>query len=65
MDSVDIFGPFKAPIYKINNRYRYQIFIKGEKENVDKLKLKIKEAVFKHSSKEVRITVDVDPINLM
>ncbi|NLK62258.1 MAG: primosomal protein N' [Fusobacteria bacterium] len=61
-----IYGPFKAPLYKINKRYRYQIFIKGDREQINIFKKKIRDILFKYNNKnDVRIVIDVDPINLM
>ena len=57
--------PFKAPIYRINNRYRYQIFIKSDRISINDIKSKIKKALFNYKEKDVRISVDVDPINLL
>lgn len=64
-DDVEIFGPFQAPVYKIKSRYRYQIFIKGEREKMNSLKEEIKEALEKENGIKYRIAVDIDPINLM
>lgn len=57
--------PFKAPIYKINGRYRNQIFIKFNRENINKIKKIIRQIVNKLDYKDVRISIDVDPINMM
>ena len=58
---------FKSPIYKINGRYRYQIFFKFERENILKIKKIIKKCAgkFQKMEKKLRITIDVDPINMM
>lgn len=58
---------FKSPIYKINGRYRYQIFFKFERENILKIKKIIKKCVdkFREREKKVRVTIDVDPVNMM
>ena len=58
---------FKSPIYKINARYRYQIFFKFERENILKIKKIIKKCAgkFQKTEKKLRITIDVDPINMM
>ena len=58
---------FKSPIYKINGRYRYQIFFKFERENMLKIKKIIKKCAgkFQKMEKKLRITIDVDPINMM
>ena len=58
---------FKSPIYKMNGRYRYQIFFKFEREKIIKIKKIIKKCVNKFSEKEkkIRVTIDVDPLNMM
>ena len=57
--------PFKAPLYKINSRYRYQIFIKSDRKNIVKIKNSIKSVMADYKEKGIRISVDVDPVNLM
>lgn len=64
-EGLEMFGPFEAPIYRIKNRFRYQIFIKGDREKVNSLKTNIKEILTHENNEEIRIAVDVDPINLM
>ena len=58
---------FKSPIYKINGRYRYQIFFKFERKDILKIKKIIKKCVgkFREMEKKVRVTIDVDPVNMM
>ena len=58
---------FKSPIYKINGRYRYQIFFKFERGKIFKIKKIIKKCVgkFREMEKKVRVTIDVDPVNMM
>lgn len=57
--------PFKAPIYRVNGRFRYEIFIKINRDNVNKVKKIIKFTVKKIKWENVRISIDVDPINMM
>lgn len=57
--------PISAPIYKINERYRNQIFIKFGKNNINKVKSIIKSIKNNVNYKNVRISIDVDPINMM
>ena len=57
--------PFKAPIYKINGRYRYQIFIKFNRENITKVKNVIRKAMNEYKKKKIRISVDVDPVSML
>ncbi len=60
--------PFRAALHKINNRYRYQIFIKMERKDITRIKNVLKISINEYSNynyKDVRVSVDVDPINLM
>ncbi len=57
--------PFKAPIYKINGRFRYQIFIKFNQKNTVKIKNIIRRALRNYDEKKVRISVDVDPVSML
>jgi primosomal protein N' (replication factor Y) len=57
--------PFKAPIYRINNRYRYQIFIKSDRISINNIKHKIRNSMINFREKDVRVSVDVDPVNLL
>ena len=65
-DGVEIYGPMESMIYKIKDRYRYNIFIKGEKKDISLFKrfLSKKLEMFSKES-EIRIAVDIDPINLI
>lgn len=57
--------PFKAPIYKINGRFRYQIFIKFTQSDIGKVKNVIRKALRIYNEKKVRVSVDVDPVSMM
>ena len=57
--------PFKAPIYKMNGRFRYQIFMKFNRKNITKIKSIIRNTVEEYKEKRVRISIDVDPLNLL
>lgn len=56
--------PFKAPIYKINGRFRYQIFMKFNRSNITKIKNIIKTVLNGYKEKNIRISIDVDPISM-
>ena len=61
---VEILGPVRAPIEKLKGRTRYQMLIKGR--DLDMIKIELKSAIRKFAKdKEVRISVDVDPANLV
>ena len=58
-------APFKAPIYKMNGRFRYQIFMKFNRKNITKIKNIIRSTVEEYKEKKIRISIDVDPLNLL
>lgn len=62
---VEIYGPIPCPIARIKNRYKYQIFVKGTREGIKEFKKGLYEKIQKNKSNKLRITVDVDPINLL
>ncbi|MGL4688316.1 MAG: replication restart helicase PriA, partial [Fusobacteriaceae bacterium] len=65
-DKVEVYGPMKSLVYKVKDRYRYNIFIKGHKENISNYKKILKENLKKfEKEKKYRIVIDVDPINLI
>ncbi len=64
-DSVEIFGPMPCAINRIKNRYRYQIFVKGNRKNLHDFKKGLYKKIQDSKSDKLRITIDVDPINLM
>lgn len=65
-DEVEMFGPMQSLVYKVKDRFRYNIFIKGSKKKINYFKryLKIKLTKYEKNDK-IRIVVDVDPINLI
>lgn len=65
-DNVEIYGPMRALVYKVKGRYRYNIFVKGEREKINEYK-KILFNVYKELTKnrKIRVVIDVDPTNLI
>ncbi len=61
--NLEIYGPLEAPIFKIQDRFRYQIFIKAGKKLSPELKNRLVE--LKLENKKIRFLIDVDPINFM
>lgn len=61
-----IFKPMPAPIDKIQNRYRWRIIIKGNmtREANEILNHCLKE-IYSKNLKMTRITIDVNPNNMM
>lgn len=62
---VEVYGPMKAPIYKIKGRYRYQIFLKGTRQDMNRIKPFLERCSLQLKDEKYRIVIDVDPINLM
>jgi len=50
-----VLGPAPAPLYKLRNRYRWQILIKGSD---------IPEGVLEAPA-GIQVDIDVDPLNLL
>lgn len=64
-EKIEIYGPMKSLVYKVKGRYRCNIFIKGDRKSINDYKKKLEEKIKKIESKNYRIVVDVDPINLI
>ena len=69
-NDIEKLGPSKAIIYKIRNRYRWQILLKGRKiGNLKKIVSKATEGakirLQKTSKGNIKLDIDIDPINLM
>lgn len=64
-DYVNVFAPNKSLVYKVKDRYRKNIFIKGKKDKINYFKKELLETLEKFDSKGCRIVIDVDPINLI
>lgn len=64
-DYVMVFIPNKSLVYKVKDRYRKNIFIKGEKLKINYFKKELLNILEKFDSRGCRIVIDVDPINLI
>jgi primosomal protein N' (replication factor Y) (superfamily II helicase) len=68
----EIFGPIRSPLARIQDKYRWQIIIKSDKKPDPSGKISrqyLHEALTRFKSKkrirDVRITIDIDPISLL
>ena len=52
-------------VYKVQKRYRMNIFAKGSKKKIDNFKRFLKKKLNEFNDTKVRIIVDIDPVNLM
>ena len=62
---VELYGPMPSMVYKVQKRYRMNIFAKGSKKKIDNFKKFLKKKLNEFSDTKVRIVVDIDPVNLM
>lgn len=61
-----VFKPMPAPIDKIQNRYRWRIIIKGNiTEGANKVLNNSLKELYSKNFKDTRITIDVNPNNMM
>ena len=62
---VELYGPMPSMVYKVQKRFRMNIFVKGSKKKIDNFKKFLKKKLNEFSDTKVRIVVDIDPVNLM
>lgn len=61
-----VFQPMPAPIDKIQNRYRWRIIIKGNMtKQANEVLNQCLQEVYQKDLKNIRITIDVNPNNMM
>ncbi len=64
-----IIGPNPAPIEKIKENYRYQIIFKLHDENIDAFKNVLKRVCiyneYKLNIKDIKISIDINPVNIL
>lgn len=65
-ENVEMYGPMRSLVYRVKDRFRYNIFIKGNKKNISVFKRRLEIKLEKYQGQQkFRIAVDVDPINLI
>ena len=62
---IELYGPMPSMVYKVQKRYRMNIFAKGSKKKIDNFKKFLKKKLNEFNDTKVRIVVDIDPVNLM
>ena len=62
---IELYGPMPSMVYKVQKRYRMNIFAKGSRAKIDMFKRYLKKKLDEFNDGKVRIVVDIDPINLM
>ncbi|WP_324283742.1 replication restart helicase PriA [Fusobacterium polymorphum] len=64
-ENIELYGPMPSMVYKVQKRFRMNIFAKGSKKKIDRFKLFLKRKLNEFNDTKVRIVVDIDPINMM
>lgn len=62
---IELYGPMPSMVYKVQRRFRMNIFVKGSKKKIDNFKNFLKKKLNEFNDIKVRIVVDIDPINMM
>ncbi|MDO4689768.1 MAG: primosomal protein N' [Fusobacterium sp.] len=63
-EKIEIYGPMPSMVYKVKRRYRMNIFIKGKKNDIDDFKKELRKKIKSFEKSDLRIVIDIDPINL-
>lgn len=65
-DEADMYGPMPCLVYRVKDRYRYQIFMKGSRDNIEKYKKILRKVLSKYQTEEeIRISMDAEPLNMI
>ena len=62
---IELYGPTPSMVYKVQKRFRMNIFVKGSKKKIDKFKLFLKKKLNEFNDTKVRMIIDIDPVNMM
>jgi len=64
--SVKLFGPSKAALYRLHNKYRWHLILRGKNiKQLQSILLKCSALNEFKTRDKVKITIDVDPLNLL
>ncbi len=61
---VVVLGPASSPIEVVNNKFRFHALIKGKSRGTINRLIRIFDKVYKRK-RDVRLSIDVDPANLI
>jgi primosomal protein N' (replication factor Y) len=62
---IEILGPAAAPIAKLRNQYRFQMLLKSAQSNLLNQFVRKLNGDLKWIPKQAKVTVDIDPLNLL
>jgi len=63
--NVRVLGPASAPISKVSNKYRWQLFLKGPSYTALNVPLCAVEKAVASSPKSIKVVIDVDPATML
>ena len=64
--SVELFGPSKASLYRLQNKFRWHLILRGKNmKQLQNILLKCPALKETNTRDKAKITIDVDPINLV
>lgn len=63
--TTQILGPAESPLFIAASRYRYQILLKSDKSSKLNFMIKEMKKKFASLSKDLRISIDIDPYSMM
>ena len=65
-NSVELIGPSKAALYRLQNKFRWHLLLRGENmKQMQNILLKCHQLNDSKAREKVKITIDVDPLNLL
>ena len=65
-NSVELIGPSKAALYRLQNKFRWHLLLRGENmKQMQDILLKCHQLNESKAREKVKITIDVDPLNLL
>ncbi|WP_083604296.1 replication restart helicase PriA [Pajaroellobacter abortibovis] len=62
---VTVLGPAPAPIARVRNRFRFRVMVRSLRRDLLRDVLKAVEAERQHLSKRIRVSLDIDPVQLL
>ena len=64
--SVDLIGPSKAALYRLQNKFRWHLILRGgNMKQLQNILLKFSQLNESKARDKVKLTIDVDPLNLL
>ena len=64
--SVDLIGPSKAALYRLQNKFRWHLLLRGgNMKQLQNILLKFSQLNESMARDKVKLTIDVDPLNLL